>query len=40
MTRSTPILYTVTLHIPFCIMRHGGRKEIQLSESAAQSRRT
>lgn len=39
MTRSTPIPDTVTLHLPFRIVRHGGRKEMQLPEGAAQSRR-
>jgi hypothetical protein len=40
MTRSTPIPDTVTLHVPFRIVRRGGRKEMQLPEGAAQSRRT
>lgn len=39
MTSSTPIPDTVTLHLPFRIVRRGGRKEMQLPESAAQSRR-
>lgn len=39
MTRSTPIPDTVTLHLPFRIVRRGGRKEMQLPEGAAQSRR-
>jgi len=40
MTRSTPIPETVTLHVPFRIVKRGGRKEMQLPESATQSRRT
>jgi hypothetical protein len=39
MTRSMPIPDTVTLHLPFRIVRRGGRKEMQLPEGAAQSRR-
>lgn len=39
MTRSTPIPDTVTLHLPFRIVRRGGRKEMQLPEGAAQLRR-
>jgi hypothetical protein len=39
MTRSTPIPDTVTLHLPFRIVRRGGRKEMQLPEGAAHSRR-
>jgi hypothetical protein len=39
MTHSTPIPDTVTLHLPFRIVRRGGRKEMQLPEGAAQSRR-
>ena len=40
MTRSMPITDTVTLHVPFRIVRRGGRKEMQLPEGAAQSQRT
>lgn len=40
MTRSTPIPDTVTLHVPFRIVRRGGRKEMQLPEGATHSRRT
>lgn len=40
MTRATPIPDTVTIHVPFRIVRRGGRKEMQLPDSAAQPRRT
>lgn len=39
MTRCTPVPETVTLHVPFRIVKRGGRKETQLPEGAAQSRR-
>ena len=40
MTRGAPVPDTVTLHVPFRIVKRGGRKEMQLPEGAAQSRRT
>ncbi len=40
MTRGTPIPETMTLHVPFRILKRGGRKEMQLPEGAAQPRRT
>lgn len=40
MSRSCPIPETVTLHVPFRIVKRGGRKEMQLPEGAAQTRRT
>lgn len=40
MNRSAPIPETVTLHVPFRIVKRGGRKEMQLPEGATQSRRT
>lgn len=40
MTRATPIPDTVTIHVPFRLVKRGGRKEMQLPEGAAQSRRT
>lgn len=40
MNRSTPIPETVTLHVPFRIVKRGGRKEMQLPENATQPRRT
>ncbi|TQE98965.1 MAG: hypothetical protein FKY71_11045 [Spiribacter salinus] len=39
MTRSTPIPETVTLHVPFRVVKRGGRKEMQLPEGAVQPRR-
>ena len=39
MTRGTPIPETVTLHVPFRVVKRGGRKEMQLPEGAAQPRR-
>ena len=40
MTRGAPIPETVTLHVPFRIVKRGGRKEMQLPEGAAQPRQT
>ena len=40
MTRGTPIPETVTLHVPFRVVKRGGRKEIQMPDGATQSRRT
>ena len=40
MTRGTLIPETVTLHVPFHIVKRGGRKEMQLPEGATQPRRT
>ena len=40
MTRAAHISETVTLHIPFRVVKRGGRKEMQLPDSAAQPRRT
>mgnify|MGYP006271503745 FL=1 len=40
MNRSTPIPETVTLHVPFRVVKRGGRKEMQLPDGAAQPRRT
>lgn len=31
---------TVTLHVPFRIVKHGGRKEMQMPEGTARPRRT
>lgn len=39
MTRGAPIPETVTLHVPFRIVKRGGRKEMQLPEGAVQPRR-
>lgn len=40
MTRGTPIPETVTLHVPFRIVRRGGRKEMQLPDGVSHQRRT
>ena len=40
MTRGTPFPDTVTLHVPFRIVKRGGRKEMQMPEGAVPSRRT
>ena len=40
MTRGTPIPETVTLHVPFRIVRRGGRKEMQLPAGAPSQRKT
>lgn len=39
MTRATPIPETITLHVPFRIVKRGGRKEMQLPEGASTQRR-
>ncbi len=39
MTRGTPIPETVTLHVPFRVVKRGGRKEMQIPEGATQPRR-
>jgi len=38
-TRGAPIPDTVTLHVPFRLVKRGGRKETQLPEGAAPPRR-
>ena len=40
MNRSTPIPETVTLHVPFRIVKRGGKKEMQLPEGATHLPRT
>ena len=40
MNRRAPIPETVTLHVPFRIVKRGGRKEMQLPEGGKQPRRT
>ncbi|MFW8636597.1 hypothetical protein [Cribrihabitans pelagius] len=40
MTSRTPIPETVTLHVPFRLVKRGGRKEMQLPDGAMPSRRT
>ena len=39
MTRGTPIPDTVTLNVPFRVVKRGGRKEMQMPEGSAQPRR-
>ena len=40
MNRATPIPDTVTLHVPFRIVKRGGRKEMHLPADAPQQRKT
>lgn len=40
MTRGDPIPDTVTLHVPFRVVKRGGRKEMQMPEGAVQPRKT
>ena len=40
MTRPTQIPDTITVHVPFRVVKRGGRKEMHLPERAAQLRRT
>lgn len=40
MTIAAPIPKTVTLHVPFRVVKRGGRKEMQLPNGAAPPRRT
>ena len=40
MTRGAPVPDTVTLHVPFRIVKRGGRKEMQLPDCVKQPRRT
>lgn len=39
MTRGTAVPETVTLHVPFRVVKRGGRKEMLLPEGATQPRR-
>ena len=39
MTRATPIPDTVTIHVPFRIVKRGGRKEMRLPECVRQDRK-
>ena len=39
MTRATPIPDTVTIHVPFRIVKRGGRKEMHLPEGTSTQRR-
>ena len=38
MTRATPIPVTIILHVPFRIVKRGGRKEMQLPDGAPTQR--
>jgi hypothetical protein len=40
MTREPPIPETMTLHVPFRIVKRGGRKEMQLPHGVRPDRRT
>jgi hypothetical protein len=40
MTRGAPIPETVTLHVPFRVVKRGGRKEMRMPDGAVQPRRT
>lgn len=40
MTREPPIPETMTLHVPFRIVKRGGRKEMQLPHGVRADRRT
>lgn len=40
MNRGAPIPETMTLHVPFRVVKRGGRKEMHLPEGASQTRRT
>ena len=40
MTRTPPVPETVTIHVPFRLVKRGGRKEMQLPEGSAQTRKT
>jgi len=40
MTRGKPIPETVALHVPFQLVKRGGRKEMQMRAGAAQPHRT
>jgi len=40
MTRGAPIPETMSLHVPFRILKRGGRKETQLPEGSSQTRKT
>lgn len=39
MTRGTPIPETVTLHVPFRVVKRGGRKEMQLPDGVQTGRK-
>ncbi len=39
MTRATAVPETVTIHVPFRVVKRGGRKEMQMPEDATQPQR-
>ena len=39
MSRTQPAPETVTIHVPFRLMKRGGRKEMVVPEGAAQARK-
>jgi hypothetical protein len=39
MTRGTPVPETVTLHVPFRLVKRGGRKEMQMLDQASSQRK-
>jgi hypothetical protein len=39
MTRATPIPETITIHVPFSLVKRGGRKEMQLPAGVPQQRK-
>lgn len=39
MTRATPIPETITIHVPFRLVKRGGRKEMQLPAGVPQQRK-
>jgi hypothetical protein len=39
MTRATPVQETVTVHIPFRLVKRGGRKEMQMPDGASSQRK-
>lgn len=39
MTRAKPVPETVTVHIPFRLVKRGGRKEMQMPDGAPQRRK-
>lgn len=40
MIRHTPIPETVTFHVPFRVVKRGGRREMQMPDGTTQPRRT
>jgi hypothetical protein len=40
MTRTAPVTETVTLHVPFRLVKRGGRKEMQLPDGAPTQRKS